>query len=299
MPKLHTSLGCLLAWACVLTPLARAPLARAQDVRPLLPVLEPVEPPEPPAEPGGLEIIALPRATSRAEAASGDRVRVAAVLPASWSAVAAGYQPYWSGVAPADGFGLQLWAGHFAASAIVPAVTPHPFFSPWGMLAYEGRLFENYRALWTGPGTADLAGEAARWLQRGDHAMASGRAPEAAHAYRRVTLAAPDFPLGYLGLGAALAELGDDEPAAMAFRQGLDHYPPWLPLEIDWSRLWVDPDRLAGIQTAAARRAVRGAPASRFTAGVLHLLGGRSDSGRELLDDLTGDAHAALLLSHR
>ncbi|CAN5270718.1 hypothetical protein BH18GEM1_BH18GEM1_04760 [soil metagenome] len=289
----------LMFWTIAGILAASAP-SDAQDVRPLAPILEPLDLPgdrEPDREPSGAEpeSIPLPSAASRAEAASHDRVRVA-VLPASWRDVAAGYQPYWAGVAPAGGFGLHRWEGYFAAAALAPVVAPHPFFAPWGMLSTEGWLFERYRSVWGAGSPPVLAGQAAGWLQRGDHAMAVGRVREAAHAYRRVTLTAPDFPLGYLGLGAALAELGDDEAAAIAFRQGLDRHPAWLPPGIDCSLLWVGYGRLAAVRASAASRAAGGEASSRLVAGVLYVFGGRPEQGRELLESLAGDRHAELLL---
>ena len=282
---------------------APPPEAAAQDVRPLAPILEPAEPVERPdreddereGEPADPEMIPLPRAASRAVAASSDRVKVAAVLPASWSEVVEGYQPYWTGIVSAGGFGLQRWSAYFAAAGLVAVPTPHPFLGPWGMLAYEGPLFERYRSVWGSSGIDGLRGDAAEWLQRGDHAMAFGRAAEGAHAYRRVTQAAPDFALGYFGLGVALAELGDDEAAARAFRQALDRYPAWLALTMDWTLLFPDDDRLGRVQAAAAERA--NDPSSRFVAGVLHLFGNRPETGRGFLRVLGGDPHAELLLA--
>ncbi|HUP01728.1 MAG TPA: hypothetical protein VM737_09455 [Gemmatimonadota bacterium] len=286
---------------------ARPPAVHAQDVRPLAPIREPAEPGDPPAvedagregEPAGAEpaLIPLPQAASRAVAASGDRVRVAAVLPASWSDVVAGYQPAWTGIASAGGFGLQGWTAYFAAAGLVAAPSPHPFFGPWGMLAYEGWLFERYRSVWTAPGAAELryGEDAAEWLQRGDYAMATVRPAEAAHAYRRVTQAAPDFPLGYLGLGAALSELADDEAAALAFRQALDRYPAWLTLTMDWTLLYPGAERLAAVQAAAAERAED--RSGRLVAGILHLFGDRAEQGRAFLRTLADDPHAELLLT--
>lgn len=275
--------------------------ARAQDIRPLAPVLEPAEPGNRPEVPGPAgedpELIPLPQAPSRTAAASRDRVRVAAVLPASWSGVTAQYQPYWTGITSVNGFGLHGLTPYFAAAGLVPILTPHPFLGPWGMLGYEGWLFDRYRSVWGSPRSAGPLGDAAEWLQRGDHAMANSRAADAAHAYRRVTLAAPDFPLGYLGLGAALAELGDDEAAARAFRQSLDRYPAWLALSVDWALFYGNPGRLASVQAAAAERAEAGGAASRFVAGVLYLFGDRADLGRGLLAGLEGDRHAELLVT--
>lgn len=282
-------------------PAGAEPAAGAQDIRPLAPVLEPAEPGNRPEVPGPAgdnpELIPLPEAASRAATASRDRVRVAAVLPGSWSGVTAQYQPYWTGITSVNGFGLHGWTPYFAAAGLVPVLIPHPFLGPWGMLGYEGWLFDRYRLVWGSPRSAGAPGEAAEWLQRGDYAIASGRAAEAAQAYRRVTLAAPDFPLGYLGLGAALAELGDDEAAAQAFRQSLDRHPAWLAVSVDWVLFYGNLSRLASVQAAAAQRAEGGATPSRFVAGVLHLFGDRPDEGRGFLAELGGDRHAELLIS--
>lgn len=280
-------------------PLRTTPLA-AQDVRPLAPIREPA-PPETPAEPGETprtepDFVPLPEAASRAEAASRDRVKVTAVLPAAWNDVVSLYQPFWVDVMPARAFGLQRWTGYFAGAGFAPTVSAHPFFSPWGMMAYDGWLFDRYRALWSSARPPDRGVEAAAWLHRGDRAMAAGLADEASTSYRRVTQVAPELPLGYLGLGAALAELGHDAAAAQAFRQSLDRYPGWLGMAIDWDRLY-GADRLVQVQASTETRALGGSAESRFVAAVLHLFGERPDRGRELLDGLAGDPHAAFLLA--
>jgi hypothetical protein len=276
--------------------------ARGQDVRPLAPILEPAEPvlPADPrgGEEGGPELVPLPDASSRTATASRDRVRVAAVLPTSWTRIAERYQPVWVEIAAPQGFGLHAWRAYFAASALSPAVSPHPFFSPWGVLSYDGWVYDRYRDVWSNARPPALLGEASTWLQRADRLMLDGRPAEAASAYRRVTQAAADFPIGYFGLGAALAETGQDEDAAQAFRQGLERYPPWLGLSLDWLRLYGDPGRLRAVQAATAERGSVGASPSRFVAGILHLFGERPAQGQALLRGMAeGDGQVQLLLN--
>jgi hypothetical protein len=276
--------------------------AHGQDVRPLAPILEPAEPvlPADPrgGEEGGPELVPLPDASSRTAAASRDRVRVAAVLPTSWTRIAERYQPVWVEIAAPQGFGLHAWRAYFAASALSPAVSPHPFFSPWGVLSYDGWVYDRYRDVWSNARPPALLGEASTWLQRADRLMLDGRPAEAASAYRRVTQAAADFPIGYFGLGAALAETGQDEDAAQAFRQGLERYPPWLGLSLDWLRLYGDPGRLRAVQAATAERGSVGASPSRFVAGILHLFGERPAQGQALLRGMAeGDGQVQLLLN--
>lgn len=279
-----------------------APEARGQDVRPLAPILEPAEPVLPGDRRGGEdgrpELVPLPDASSRTAAASRDRVRVAAVLPSSWTRIAERYQPAWVEIAAPQGFGLHAWRAYFAASALSPAISPHPFFSPWGLLSYDGWLYDRYRDVWSNARPPALLGEAATWLQRGDRLMVDGRPAEAASAYRRVTQSAPDFPIGYFGLGAALAETGQDEDAAQAFRQGLERYPAWLGLSLDLLRLYGDPERLRRVQAATAERGSVGASPSRLVAGILHLFGDRPSQGRALLKGMAeGDGQVQMLLN--
>jgi len=284
----------ILVWA--------VPEARGQDVRPLAPILEPAEPVLPSDRRGGEdgrpELVPLPDASSRTVAASRDRVRVAAVLPFSWTRIAERYQPAWVEIAAPQGFGLHAWRAYFAASAMSPAISPHPFFSPWGMLSYDGWLYDRYRDVWSNARSPALLGEAANWLQRGDGLMVDGRSAEAASAYRRVTQSAPDFPIGYFGLGAALAETGQDGAAAQAFRQGLERYPAWLGLSLDLLRLYGDPQRLRDVQAATAQRGSVGPSPSRFVAGVLYLFGDRPAQGRALLKGMAeGDGQVQMLLN--
>jgi tetratricopeptide (TPR) repeat protein len=223
---------------------------------------------------------------------------VAAVLPTSWTRIAERYQPVWVEIAAPQGFGLHAWRAYFAASALSPAVSPHPFFSPWGVLSYDGWVYDRYRDVWSNARPPALLGEASTWLQRADRLMLDGRPAEAASAYRRVTQAAADFPIGYFGLGAALAETGQDEDAAQAFRQGLERYPPWLGLSLDWLRLYGDPGRLRAVQAATAERGSVGASPSRFVAGILHLFGERPAQGQALLRGMAeGDGQVQLLLN--
>lgn len=279
-----------------------AAVAHAQEVRPLAPVLEPAEPVRPGErrgdDDGQPELIPLPDASSRTAAASRDRVRVAAVLPVSWTRIAERYQPVWVGITSPNGFGLHAWREYFALSAATPVLTAHPFFSPWGMLSYDGWLYDRYRDVWSRAPAPELLADASVWLQRGDRMMAEGSPAEAVQAYRRVTQQAPDFPIGYFGLGAALAELSQDEQAARAFRQGLERYPVWLVLSLDWRQLYGDPDRLRSVLAASARRASADASASRFVAGFLHLFADRPEQGRTLLRGMAeGDGQVQLLLS--
>ena len=300
MPKrsihggMSLALAALLGWG--------AAVAHAQEVRPLAPVLEPAEPMRPGErrgnDDGQPDLVPIPDASSRAAAASRDRVRMAAVLPPSWSRVAERYQPVWVGITTPQGFGLHAWREYFALAAAAPAISAHPFFSPWGMLSYDGWLYDRYRDVWSTARAPALLADASVWLQRGDRMMVAGRPEEAVQAYRRVTQSAPDFPIGYFGLGAALAELGRDGEAARAFRQGLERYPVWLGLSIDWRQLYGHSDRLQTVQAASARRAGPDASASRFVAGVLHLFGDRPELGRTLLQGMAeGDGQVQLLLS--
>lgn len=281
--------------------LGLVPGARGQDVRPLAPILEPARPADGsvtegsdrPAETG---VVPLPAERSRAETADRARSRTA-VLPVGWTDVGSQYQPYWLEVGPVDAFGIDRWSEWFALSGLAPSISPHPFFSPFGVLAYDGWLFERYRAAWTTARAPDRLVEAAGWLQRGDRALAAGRPLDAATAYRRSTLVAPELPHGYLGLGAALAEMREDEAAAQAFREGVDRYPGWLPLSIGWDEIYGDRARLAAVQRAAEDRAAVSGASSRFVAGVLDLFGDRVERGRALLSGLEGDPGATLLLA--
>jgi tetratricopeptide (TPR) repeat protein len=274
--------------------LQQAPPVRGQEVSPMAPVLEPAD--RGPRNEGEPELFPLPSTSSRAAAADRARARVGSVLPPTWSSIAARYQPLWEASGTASGFGLDRWGSYFAAAGIVPQITPHPFLSPWGMLSYEGWLFDRYRAAWEESFAVDERLDAsATWLQRGDRAMAEGRIEDGILAYRRVTQSAPEFPLGWLGLGAALAEAGNDDEAARAFRQGLDRYPSWLTPALDWEMLYGGADRLMAIQAATAERALAGSATARFVAGVLHLYGGAPATGRRLLAGLVDDPHAEML----
>jgi tetratricopeptide (TPR) repeat protein len=278
--------------------LALAWPASAQDPRPLGPDLEPAQPV--PTAPGEEQAgrIPLPLAGNRAAAAASAHAGVPSVLPPGWSAIVGRYQPLWDAVSAPAGFGLERWGSYFAAAGIVPQLSAHPFLSPWGMLSTEGWLFDRYRAAWDDvpPGDERLD-QAAEWLQRGDRAMAEGRSEDAVLAYRRVTQTMPELPLGWLALGAALAQMGEDDEADRAFRQGFDRYPPWIAPALDWQALYGDADRLVALQSAAAERAVRGSSETRFVAGVLHLFGGAPATGRRLLSSLVEDPHAAALLA--
>jgi tetratricopeptide (TPR) repeat protein len=274
---------------------------QAQEVRPLAPVLEPDESEQPGKRDadGKPQLIPLPDVSSRTATASRDRVQLVAVLPASWTHIAERYQPVWVGIATPHGFGLHAWGEYFALSAAAPTLSAHPFFSPWGILSYDGWVYDRYRDVWSRTQTSELLADASIWMQRGDRMMAEARPAEAVQAYRRVTQSAPDFPIGYIGLGAALAELGEDEDAARAFRQGFERYPGWLGLSFDWTRLYGDSERLRSVLAAAARRTGGDRPSpSRFVAGVLHLFGGRPEQGRALLRGMgEGDVQAQRLLS--
>jgi hypothetical protein len=301
MPKRSRRLCTLIVAAVVFAPVLGIEL-QAQDIQPLAPVLEPNdrEGPEDGVEtpnPEGPELIPLPEAPNRTTAASRDRIRVTTVLPASWSGVVASYQPLWIGILSPNGFGLHRWTPYFASSALAPVLTAHPFFGPWGVLSYDGWILDRYRQVWTSAQPPERFAEAGHWLQLGDRAMAERSTTEAAAAYRHVTLVAPDFPLGYLGLGAALAELGDDLGAAQAFRQSLDRYPAWLGLAVDWSLLYGRRDRLEAVQAAAGRRAESGSANSQFVAGVLHMFGDDPTLGREMLSGLPDDPHAVHLMT--
>jgi tetratricopeptide (TPR) repeat protein len=301
MPKRSTRLYILIVAAIVLAPLLGAD-SLAQDIQPLAPALEPNdrEQPEDGVETPGFdepELIPLPEARNRTTAALRDRVRVTTVLPASWSGVVANYQPLWIGILSPSGFGLHQWTPYFASSGLAPVLTAHPFFGPWGVLSYDGWILDRYRQVWTSANPPGRLADAGHWLQLGDRAMAERSAREAAEAYRQVTQAAPDFPLGYVGLGAALAELGDDAGAAQAFRQSLDRYPAWLALAVDWSLFYGRQDRLETVQAAADQRAESGSANSQFVAGVLHMFGDHPGLGREILSGLEDDPHAVHLMT--
>lgn len=301
MPRIFdiriASAGCALALASLVS----VPAA-AQDVRPLAPpVVEPTASPESDEDDtdgrGEAVTVPIPQTPSRAAAASRASSRVTTVIPTGWASVAVGYQPAWIHVATANGFGPARWNEWFAVSGMVPALSPHPFFGPWGTLAYEGWMFERYRAAWTGRSVRRSGGETALWLQRADRAMIEGRVEDAALAYRRVVQRAPAFAPAYLGLGVALAATGEDGAAARAFRQSFDRYPGWLQLAIDWSDLVSDEQHLDAIQSAVADRARGGAPSSRFVAGVLHLFGGEAAAGQAWLAGLDDDPHARELIA--
>ncbi len=288
-------------FAAIALGLCMAAPAAAQDVSPLTPMSGKDGPRAEPAvetPPNGQGVvIPLPQAANRVEAADRSRIRVTAALPASWISVSTRYQPYWSGVEPAGAFGIESWSPWFAASGMVPVLSPHPFFSPWGLLSYDGWMYDRYRAIWGSAGPGDARPDAALWLQRGDRAMLESRPREAAQAYRRVTQIAPDLPLGYFGLGIALAELGEDDDAAAALRQAIDRYPGWLPPSVDWIALVGDGPRMARLLTATAGRAERGGRTSVFVAGVMSLYGGEPSAGRAYLTAILPDEHARILLS--
>lgn len=276
---------------------ATAGPAAAQDVRPLSPVLRPSEAPEEgEREAGEGAVVPLPRAASRAASADAARARVA-VLPTTWSDVATRWQPLWIATAPPNAFGVGRWASWFASSGLAPRLDPHPFFSPWGLFAYDGWIFDRYRSAWTGTRSDGRFAEAADWLRRGDRAMLEGRSLDAATAYRRASLAVPEMPHAYLGLGAALAAMGEDAASAQALRQSVDRWPAWLPLDVGWVRLWGADDRLDAALEASRARAMEGDVDSRFVSGALHLFGGHAGEGREILGAIDGDRHAGLLLS--
>lgn len=292
-------------WLGLLTAIAlglclAAPV-EAQDVSPLTPMSGKDGPRREPAveipSSGQAVVIPLPQAANRVEAADRSRIRVTAALPSSWISVSTRYQPYWSVVEPAGSFGIESWSPWFAASGLVPVLAPHPFFSPWGLLSYDGWLYDRYRAIWGSAGSADSRPDAALWLQRGDRAMLESRPREAVQAYRRVTQIAPDLPLGFFGLGIALAELGEDEDAAAALRQAIDRYPGWLPPAVDWIALVGDGTRMARLLVTTAERAERGDRASVFVAGVMSLYGGEPSAGRAYLAEMLPDEHARILLS--
>lgn len=280
--------------------LSSSPFAGAQDVRPLSPVLRPgaVDRPSAEEEPVDRPGVPLPEASSRAATADATRAR-AAVLPVAWADVATRWQPHWIAIAPGNAFGVDRWSSWFAAAGLVPRVEPHPFFSPWGLFAYEGWIFDRYRAAWSPPRHDDRFAEAARSIRRGDRGMLEARWLDAATAYRRATVAAPELPHGYLGLGAALAATGEVVAAARTFRQAADRWPAWLPLEFDWSRLLGDPTRLAAVLEASLESVDSGSDGDdgRFVAGVLHLFGDRPSTGREILGTLGSDRHARMLLA--
>ena len=280
--------------------LSTAP-AMAQDVSPLSPIpgkeetgREPTV--ERPSD-GQAVVVPIPQAANRVAAADLARVRVTAALPASWTSVATRYQPYWAGVQPAGAFGLETWLPWFAAAGFSPVLSPHPFFSPWGLLSYDGWMYDRYRALWGPARPTDDRQDAALWLQRGDRAMLEGRPREAAQAYRRLTQIASDLPHGYFGLGIAMAESGDDEAAAASLRQAIDRYPGWLAPSVDWNALLGDGPRLGRLLSATSARAERGGRASVFVAGVMNLYGGEPAAGRAYLSAILPDEHAQILLS--
>lgn len=293
MPKTWTALAVVALLAVSIAS------AEAQDVRPLSPVLRPgpVERSPDDEESSGSGIVPLPEASSRAATADAARAR-AAVLPVAWTDVASRWQPHWIGIAPGHAFGVDRWSSWFAAAGLVAPVVPHPFFSPWGLFTYDGWIFDRYRSAWIPTRREGRFVEVARLIRRGDRGMLESRWLDAATAYRRATLAAPELPHGYLGLGAALAVLAEDAAAAQAFRQGVDRWPAWLPLELGWDRLWKDDTRLASVLEASRERAAApGEVDSRFVAGALLLFGGRVDAGREILAGMQSDRHAETLLS--
>jgi tetratricopeptide (TPR) repeat protein len=275
--------------------------AVAQDVSPLSPIAGNDEArPEPKVErpsDGQAVVIPLPQAANRVEAADRARLHVAATLPASWTALATRYQPYWAGVEPLGAFGVESWMPWFAGAGFSPILAPHPFFSPWGLLSYDGWMYDRYRAIWGPARPADDRSDAALWLQRGDRAMLADRPRDAVQAYRRLTQIASDLPHGYFGLGIALAALGEDDAAAASLRQAIDRYPGWLSPSVDWIALIGDGPRLAKLLTTTAARAERGERASVFVAGVMCLYGGEPAAGRAYLSAILPDEHAQILLS--
>jgi tetratricopeptide (TPR) repeat protein len=281
--------------------LALAGAARAQDVSPLAPMTgdeegRPAPGIERPTDGQGV-VIPLPQAGSRVEAADRARVHVAATLPASWTSVATRYQPYWAGVEPLGAFGAASWTPWFAGAGFVPVLSAHPFFSPWGLLSTDGWMYDRYRAIW-GPNRAPgERSDAAIWLQRGDRAMLADRPRDAVQAYRRLTQIASDVPLGYFGLGLALAELGEDDAAAASLRQALDRYPGWISPSADWRAMVGDGPRLDRLLGETRQRAAGGGKASVFVAGVVHIYGGAPEEGRVLLASLLPDEHAQVLLT--
>lgn len=287
--------------AVALAALCLATTAAAQVVSPLSPMSGKDEPrPEPTVERptnGQGVVIPLPQAANRVEAADRARIHVTVALPASWTTVATRYQPYWAGARPAGAFGMEGWMPWFAAAGFTPVLAPHPFFSPWGLLSYDGWLYDRYRAIWGPARPDDPRSDAALWLQRGDRAMLADRPRDAVQAYRRVTQIAPDLPLGYFGLGIALAEVGEDDAAAASLRQAIDRYPGWLPPSVDWIALVGDGPRMARLLTATAGRAERGGRASVFVAGITSLYGGEPSAGRAYLSAILPDEHAQILLS--
>lgn len=286
------------AIALVALVLSSSPSAEAQDVRPLSPVLRPgaVERPSDDEEPVDRSGVPLPEASSRAATADATRAR-AAVLPVAWADVASRWQPHWIALAPGNAFGVDRWSSWFAAAGLVPRIEPHPFFSPWGLFAYEGWIFDRYRSAWSPTRQDGRFTEAARWIRRGDRSMLEARWLDAATAYRRATVAAPELPHGYLGLGAALAAMEEDVAAAQAFRQSVDRWPAWLPLEVSFSSLWGGASRSGELLDASRERALGGGRDRKFVGGVLHLFGGRERMGVHLLESLPEDRHARMLLS--
>ncbi|HUP18693.1 MAG TPA: hypothetical protein VM778_01935 [Gemmatimonadota bacterium] len=291
-----------LATALLAAALAAGPVrpAAAQDVRPLSPVLEPVGrgPDAPPRAAADSVYLPLPT-VPRAEAEHRARSR-STVYPAAWTDLASAYDPHWlaplpGGARPAS-FGLGRWAGWFAGAGLAPAMDPHPFFAPWGLYAYEGRLLDLYRSAWSGPSIPAPERPnraAAEAIRLGDGAMAADDPHAAAEHYARAARAAPQLPHGYMGRAAALAELGDPAGAARALRQGIDRYPAWLALDVDWDAL-LGAERLAeaGVRLAGDR----GADAV-LVAGALDLFGGRPAEGRARLAGLAGEPHADRLVA--
>jgi tetratricopeptide (TPR) repeat protein len=278
-----------------------AATATAQNVSPLAPIPGRDEAGQEPRidwpSDGQAVVIPLPQAANRVEAADRARVHVTSALPASWTTVATRYQPYWAGAQPLGAFGVETWMPWFAAAGFTPILSPHPFFSPWGLLSYDGWMYDRYRAIWGPTRPADDRPDAALWLQRGDRAMLAGRPRDAVQAYRRLTQIASDLPLGYFGLGIALAELGEDEVAATSLRQAIDRYPGWLAPSVDWIALVGDGPRLERLLATTAARAERGGRASVFVAGVVSLYGGEPAAGRAYLAAILPDEHAQVLLS--
>lgn len=301
----HITLSALLSCALI-TAGGFGDTSLAQEIQPLGPVIEPDAAEGPVGREGGEEVgevgeagvIPLPEAGNRTAAAAADRVRVATVLPTSWSGIVASYQPHWTGVLSPTGFGIQRWSSYFSAAAISPVLTAHPFFGPWGVLAYDGWILDRYRDSWTSNRAPGRLAGAARYLQAADRAMAEGRVDDAVVAYSSVTQTAPDFALGYLALGAALAEQGrDDDAAAMAFRQSLDRYPGWLSLAVDLTLFYGRTERLDSVRAAADRRARLGSDSSVLVSGILHLFGDDPERGRTILSQLPDDLHAQHLIS--
>ncbi len=286
----------LLVVALALTAGAVARPLRAQDPRPLAPILAPAEgtPRDGVDSDGG--VVPLPEAGSRSAAAEGARARVVSVLPAAWTDVATAYQPFWVAVRPVNAFGVDRWSSYFGVSGMVPALAPHPFLGPWGLMSYDGWIYERYRAIWTPSDVEPRLATAADALRRGDRALAAGDPAAAAMAYGLAVRAVPELPLGYLGLGAARVAGDDEAGAARAFRQALDRYPSWLSLDIDLSTL-LGRDRMRTLRGRTAARAALGSADGRFVAGVVGLFGGDPAAGRRWLEELPPDRYTEQLLS--